>query len=184
MNSAVKEKLAAGNVATIAIATATVAILDACEDILYCRFILHVSAAALFRYIASAVLGIANAISLGWPAVLLGVLLHICVSFSVVLAYFFLSRKFTLLRSRPVAMGAVFGIAVYCVMHYLVVPLTAVPKTVTPSSGIALVNPLFAHIFMVGIPAATILSRLGTGAKTEGISGWERPQARANARPS
>ena len=77
----------------IAIATVVVAILDIGEDMIYCRLYLHVGPRGLFRFIASSVLGLSDAMSLGWRAVLLGVVLHTAVSFGVVLAYFFPKQR-------------------------------------------------------------------------------------------
>lgn len=172
----------ARSVVAIAIATMTVATLDASEDLLYCRFILHVTPRELFQYIASALLGPAKAVSLGWPSVSLGVILHIGVSFLVVLAYFLLSMKFEVFRTRPFVVGSVFGIAVYCVMHYLVLPLTAVPKIVHSSEDFELENQLFAHIFMVGIPAAFVVSRFESSPRTNPAHAKEVLQAAIKVR--
>jgi hypothetical protein len=158
----------------IAIATVVVAILDIGEDMIYCRLYLHVGPRGLFRFIASSVLGLSDAMSLGWRAVLLGVVLHTAVSFGVVLAYFFLSNDLPILRRRPITMGTLYGIAVYCVMHYGIVPLTAVPKIVPPNAGIELANQLFAHIFMVGIPTALILNRFGPHEQADRAEGFGR----------
>lgn len=164
--SAVVQKIKA-----IAVATMVVAILDISEDMIYCRVFLHVGPRGLFRFIASSVVGWTRAVSLGWPAVLLGVVLHTAVSFVVVLTYFFLSNELPILRRRPIAMGGLYGIVVYCVMHYAIVPLTAVPRIVPPNAAVELANQLFAHIFMVGIPAAVILSRLGWHERTDRAEG-------------
>jgi hypothetical protein len=164
----------ARSVVAVAIATITVATLDASEDLLYCKFFLHVTPRELFQYIASALLGPAKAVSLGWPSASLGVILHIGVSFLVVLAYFFLSRKFEMFRTRPFVMGPVFGIAVYCLMHYLVLPLTAVPKVVHSSKDFELANQLFAHIFMIGIPAAFLVTRFGASPRTNATHAREK----------
>jgi uncharacterized membrane protein YagU involved in acid resistance len=145
----------------IVIATTIVTILDISEDIIYCAVFLHVGPRGLFRFIASSVLGLSQAMLLGWRAVLLGVVLHTAVSFGVVLTYFFLSNELSILRRWPIVMGGLYGIAVYCVMHYAVVPLTAVPRIVPPNAAVELANQLFAHIFMVGIPTALILTRFG-----------------------
>lgn len=166
----------------IAVATTTVAILDACEDMIYCKLYLRVTPRELFVYIASALLGPTTAISFGWSAVLLGVALHVSVSFCVVVAYFLLSRKLSVLRSQPAAMGAVFGIAVYWVMHYLVVPLTAVPRVPGHDWRVELANQLFAHVFMVGIPAAVILTQFAPSPKAKAPFSAEMPQTRINTR--
>lgn len=172
----------ARSIAIVAIATIMVATLDASEELLYCKFVLHVTPRELFQYIASALLGPAKAVSLGWPSVSLGVILHIGVSFLVVLAYFFLSRKFELFRTRPFVVGPVFGIAVYCVMHSLVLPLTAVPKVVHSSEAFELANQLFGHIFMIGISTAFLVSRFGENPGTSATHAREMVQAEIKAR--
>jgi hypothetical protein len=150
------------DVAVILFATAVVAILDGGEELLYCKLILDVTPAELFRYIASAILGEAKAISLGWPAVLLGIILHTGVSLIVTVAYFCLSRSFSAFRSHPFMMGAVFGIAVNGIMRFVVLPLTAIPRITQPHSEITVINQLFAHVLMVGIPAAVIINKFSS----------------------
>jgi uncharacterized membrane protein YagU involved in acid resistance len=139
---------------------------------IYCKLYLHVGPRGLFRFIASSVLGVSGAASLGWAAVLVGVALHTAVSFGVVLTYFFLN-ELPILRRHPIVMGSLYGIAVYCVMHYAVVPLTAVPKIVPPNAAVELANQLFAHIFMVGIPTALILTEFHPGARAGQPEGSE-----------
>lgn len=142
----------------VSTAAAVVACLDGCEIVLYCCFFLRVPPRALFLFIASALLGPKTATALGWPAVALGVALHVCVAFGVAGTFFLLTRKFPALLAVPALSGPVFGVAVFGLMHYLVVPLTAVPRSHPGSWQRELINGLFSHIFMVGLPIALIFS--------------------------
>jgi hypothetical protein len=66
--------------------------------------------------------------------------------------YFFVSRKLTLLRTAPLLAATVYGLLVYLIMNFVVLPLSASGAPTFTLRGV--LNQLFAHVFCIGIPAA------------------------------
>ena len=91
----------------------------------------------------------------GWGTALLGLAIHFCIAFVVVTIYVLASRKWPALRS--LALGALYGLVVFAVMTYVVLPFTASGPSFP--KGVTLANLLFAHVFCVGIPCALAARR-------------------------
>jgi hypothetical protein len=109
----------------------------------------------VFHYIASGLIGSDASYNGGAPTIALGILLHYTIAFGVVTAFFILSRNIPILLRRPVISGMIYGIAVYFVMGYLIVPLSAVPKLSFSVSG--MITGILIHMFCVGMPAALVV---------------------------
>jgi hypothetical protein len=56
---------------------------------------------------------------------LIGLATHYLIATVVVSVYYFASRKISVLRTRPVIMGALYGMAVWGTMNFVVLPLSA-----------------------------------------------------------
>ena len=86
----------------------------------------------------------------------LGLALHFFVAFVVVTVFYLASRKLRFLTMHPVVSGVLYGIAVYIVMYWFVLPTTF------PTFRHRLWNELLAvaiHISLIGLPCALIVSR-------------------------
>lgn len=83
------------------------------------------SMAFILQFIASGVLGKA-AFDGGMGTVILGALLQWAMSLVIAAIFVLASLKFPWMRRSWVAAGLAFGVATYCVMTYVVVPLSAV----------------------------------------------------------
>jgi uncharacterized membrane protein YagU involved in acid resistance len=84
---------------------------------------------------------------------MIGLAVHTLIAFVVVCVYHLASTRLAMLTRHPVWCGAIYGLLVYAVMNFIVLPnfsATGGPKFLWP----AVVNGLFAHVFCVGIPAA------------------------------
>jgi hypothetical protein len=84
----------------------------------------------------------------------LGLALHFFVAFMVVSVFYLASRKIALLTKQPFAFGVIYGIGVYVVMYWFVLP------TVFPTFRHRLGNELLAvaiHICLIGLPTAFIV---------------------------
>jgi hypothetical protein len=84
----------------------------------------------------------------------LGLALHFFVAFVVVSVFYMASRKIEFLTMHAVASGVLYGIGVYLVMYWLVLPL------VFPTFRHRLGNDLLAvaiHISLIGLPCALIV---------------------------
>src|SRR5215471_18123899 len=86
----------------------------------------------------------------------LGLALHFFVAFVVVTLFFLASRKIEFLTLHPVVSGVLYGIGVYIVMYWFVLP------TAFPTFRHRLWNELLAvaiHISLIGLPCALIVRR-------------------------
>src|SRR6476469_7893589 len=105
--------------------------------------------------IAAGLLG-ANAFDGGWATAGLGIALHFFVAFVVASIFYLASRKIDFLTIHPVVSGVLYGIGVYIVMYWFVLP------TAFPTFRHRLWNELLAvviHISLIGLPCALIVRR-------------------------
>lgn len=115
-----------------------------------------VSPARVFQYIASGLLGRAS-FNGGFKTVLLGVLLHFLIAFGVATVFYFASLRLPALTRQAVLSGVGYGVIVYFVMQYVVLPLSAIQKG--PFSFTAMLRGLIVHMICVGLPVALIARR-------------------------
>jgi cobalamin synthase len=73
--------------------------------------------------------------------------------------YYLASRRLPVLARRPVASGALYGVAVFVFMTYVVVPLSAVPRRPLGWGLAAII--LAVHVVCVGWPIAWAVRRFG-----------------------
>jgi hypothetical protein len=81
---------------------------------------------SIFKYIASAVMGM-EAFSGGGAVVLLGLLLHYIIAFLFTILFFYLYYQFAWMRMNRIITGIAYGIFVWIVMNRIVVPLSFAP---------------------------------------------------------
>jgi uncharacterized membrane protein YagU involved in acid resistance len=75
------------------------------------------------------------------------------------MAYYLLALKLTLLVRRPWLSGAIFGLVFYAFMYGVVIPLSALPPRPPGIPWPAVIDEIFAHIFLVGLPVALLAAR-------------------------
>jgi len=111
----------------------------------------------VLHYIASGVLG--REAFPGTPAIaMLGLALHFLITCVAAGMYVAASRRLPALVLQPLRFGAAYGVAVWAVMHLVVVPLSAVPNEVTFTlRGVA--TQLAIHVACVGWPIALTAAR-------------------------
>jgi len=86
----------------------------------------------------------------------MGLALHFFIAFVVVSIFYLMSRRITFLTKQAVVSGVLYGIGVYIVMYWLVLP-----KAFSTFRH-RLSNELLAvaiHIFLIGLPTAFIVRR-------------------------
>jgi hypothetical protein len=110
----------------------------------------------ILQGIASGVLG-RGAFAMGHRSALLGLFFHFFIAFSATTVFLLASRKLPLAR-RPLLYGALFGIALYCIMNYIVLPLSKIGLRPTPPL-VPFINGVAALVFCIGIPLAFIARR-------------------------
>jgi hypothetical protein len=101
--------------------------------------------------IASGVLG-PKSYQDGTASAALGVALHFVIALGAATVYYVASRRLTFLIRRAALGGMLYGAAVYLFMHWVVLPLSAVPLGHTPLMYTA--AEFVEHWFCVGLPIA------------------------------
>lgn len=113
----------------------------------------------ILQSVASGVQG-AEAYKGGVPSGLLGLGLHFFMTILMAIAYNLASKLFPVLTEKPVMAGAAYGVMLYFIMNYVVVPLSlAVPGR--PPMGWHILGAMFAHTCLVAIPIALAASKVG-----------------------
>jgi len=108
----------------------------------------------ILQFIASGLLGREAAYGGGVATMALGLLLHFFIAFTVVAVYILASRKLPFLAQQPWVCGPIYGVLVHLVMHYGVVPLSAVTRAPGPMPLVVQVNQYLIHAFGIGLVAA------------------------------
>jgi len=93
----------------------------------------------------------------GIPTALLGVAIHFLIAFTAATVFYVSSRKIKFLTQQAVAAGALYGIAVYTFMYWVVMPLSAVRRG--PFSWMLTLLAIVTHIFCVGLPIAIAVKK-------------------------
>lgn len=110
-----------------------------------------VAPARVLQSVASGLIGRA-AYAGGTATALLGLLLHLSIAFAMVLAYDLAALRLPWLVRRPSLWGPLYGVALYLVMTWIVVPLSAAAHA-SPSVAWAATS-VFSHVVLVGLPCA------------------------------
>lgn len=129
----------------------TVAVLDIADAFIFYAFY-GATPLRILQSIAVGVLGRASYDG-GVATALLGAGLHCFISLTIVLVFYLAATHSPALVRRPWLSGAIYGLGVYGVMEFVVLPLSLVGpphfRHVAP-----VVDEVLIHIFGVGIPAA------------------------------
>ena len=112
----------------------------------------------LLQGIASGLLG-AKAFNGGWESAALGLACHFFIAFAAATVFYIASRQLTLMTRRPIFSGVLYGIAVYTVMYWIVVPFVFGPR---PFNWNVTVVAIVTHIVCVGTPISLVVHRHST----------------------
>jgi hypothetical protein len=104
--------------------------------------------------VASGILG-APAFDGGAKTFLLGLALHFFIAITAAGVYYLASGRLPLLRERVMLPATAFGIAVYLVMNFAVLPLSRVPFSLSHSPA-TLLTGFVSHVLLVGLPVAVV----------------------------
>lgn len=138
---------------TILIGGSIAGLLDGLDAVLFYNWAFGVPAALLFQNIASGLIG-PQSFRGGWPTVILGVACHFSIALGAAAVFYAACLGLPALFRNPFLFGPAFGLAVYVVMHYVVVPLSAISKRTVPVTKLELADQLLSHMFFVGLPIA------------------------------
>jgi hypothetical protein len=115
----------------------------------------------IFQSVASGLLGKAS-FEGGLKTAALGLGLHYFIATSMSVAYYLVARRWSPLKERPVPLGAVYGLLLYVLMNYVVLPLSAAGPGSTDPLWIGL--SIAVHAFLIGMPIALFARRALTAA--------------------
>jgi hypothetical protein len=87
----------------------------------------------------------------------LGLALHFFIAMSMSVTYYIVARRWSLLVRRPVLCGVVYGVVLYAVINFIVIPLSAAPHGTKISLWVVL--SVAVHMFLIGLPIALLSGR-------------------------
>ena len=115
-----------------------------------------VPAQRIFQSVAAGLLG-ESARQGGWATAVLGLALHYFIATSMSVTYYLVSRRWRALVQRPVLYGALYGLLLYVVMNYIVVPLSAAGTGSRDPLWVGL--SIVVHALLIGVPIALFSRR-------------------------
>jgi hypothetical protein len=139
-----------------------VGVLDALDALIFFGLRNGTSPIRIFQHIASGLLGRA-AFDGGLATAMMGLWLHFLIAFIIAAVYYRASLSFPILVRKAVIWGLSYGVAVYFVMNYVVVPLSAAPKG--RFSFAPFLNGVIGHALLVGLPVALFARRSARGSR-------------------
>jgi uncharacterized membrane protein YagU involved in acid resistance len=108
----------------------------------------------VFQSIASGALG-KRAFHDGLYAVVLGIGFHVFISLCAAAAFLFIAMRWSVVRRHWALSGMLYGVFVYVVMTFVVIPLSAIGFAMPRSLGRFLMS-FSIHIFAFGLPIALV----------------------------
>ena len=102
----------------------------------------------LLQGIASGAIGRA-AFEGGWRTALMGLGFHFLIVVVITLLYFAAASRVRALVRHPVVLGSLYGIVIYIVMNYVVIPMSLIGARPRPSFAV-MVPGILVHMFVIG----------------------------------
>jgi hypothetical protein len=118
-----------------------------------------VSPIRIGQSVASGLLGREAAVAGGVATGLLGFVLHFTMTLIMAAVYFTAATRVPLLVRRAVPCGLVYGLGIYLVMNYVVLPLSAIGKAGGSGPLALVVAEILVHMFLVGLTIALFTRR-------------------------
>jgi hypothetical protein len=103
----------------------------------------------------------------GWPTAAAGLGFHFFIAFTITAIFFAASTRLRWLTARPFVAGPLYGIGVYVVMNYVVIPLSRIGLRPFPPLTVFIPG-ILVHMFVIGTPIAL------------GARAWRRRTGAAN----
>ncbi|HET7696041.1 MAG TPA: hypothetical protein VFK57_10065 [Vicinamibacterales bacterium] len=131
----------------------TAGVLDITYAILFSYFRSGTTPARLLQSVASGALG-RDAYAGGAATAALGLGFHFLIAFIITAVFFAAAARVPALTSHPAVTGALYGIGVYLVMNFVVIPLSKIGPRPLPAA-IVVVTGVLVHMFLIGFPIAS-----------------------------
>ena len=136
---------------TITLATLVAGTLD-----ILSAFVFSGAVMGVLQTVASGPFG--NDIAEGPAGALLGLLVHFAIMAVMVAVYVLAARRIAALNRYWPVSGLLYGVALWLVMYWLVLPLRFASYQ-TPHEPLAIAKQLFSHCICVGLPIAFVARR-------------------------
>jgi len=133
-----------------------VAVLDAANALVAYNLAFGMKPLAIYQFVASGLLGPA-AFTGGLATGLLGLAIHFLIAFTAAGLFVIASERLPQLRRDALGWGLLYGVVVFAVMSFIVIPLSRIPPS-TPSLPL-LLDGLIAHALLVGLPISLVARR-------------------------
>ena len=130
--------------------------LDITFACLYWALRAGVPAERIFQSVAAGLLG-ESSFSGGWATAALGLGLHFAIVLAMAAAWCLAARRWPALLRHPWRGGVLYGLFLYGLMQFVVVPLSAAPGGSQDPLWITL--SVLAHVVLVGLPIALLAGR-------------------------
>jgi uncharacterized membrane protein YagU involved in acid resistance len=131
--------------------------LDALDAVVYYKFADGVAPYRIFQHIAGGLLG-PSTFNGGVKTAILGVFLHYLIATGAAVVFYLACLRWRTLYEKPLIFGPLFGLCVLLVMHFIVVPLSAIQHYHLSMPAGELADQLFTHMFFVGLSIALTAS--------------------------
>ncbi len=110
----------------------------------------------VLQYVASGAMGNA-AFTGGLTTAMLGLILHFLISFVIAGVFILSIDRIPLLRRNIIFGSLLYGFAVFVVMYYVVLPLSAAPPV--PLQTMEIIELSIEHILVIGLPLGLFVRR-------------------------
>jgi uncharacterized membrane protein YagU involved in acid resistance len=131
--------------------------LDALDAVVYYKFANDVAPYRIFQHIAGGILG-PGTFNGGMKTAILGLFLHYLIAIGAAAVFYLACLRWRALYEKPWIFGPLFGVCVFLVMHFIVVPLSAIQHYHLSMPAGELADQLFTHMFFVGLSIALMAS--------------------------
>src|SRR5688500_13987149 len=115
-----------------------------------------VPAERILQWGASGLLGNA-AFGGGMATAALGLALHYSIAIAMAFTYYLVARRWAVLHERPLTMGAAYGVLLYIIMNFVVVPLSRATPSAKDAVWVGL--SVAVHALLIGVPIVLFVRR-------------------------
>jgi len=107
----------------------------------------------LLQSVAAGAVGRDAAFAGGTSTALMGLGFHYFIALTITVIFFLAAKQMRSLVRHPVLTGSLYGIGVYLVMNFIVIPLSKIGPRPLPAT-LTIVTGVVVHMFVIGTPIA------------------------------
>jgi hypothetical protein len=131
--------------------------LDILDPIIFYSIRSNTPPIRIMQSVASGLLG-RSAFAGGTRTAAIGLAIHFCIALTWAAIFVFTARAFPVFRRFAVTSGLIYGLFIYAVMNFLILPFTHA-GVMNHHPRILLINAVAAIVFLVGLPISFINKR-------------------------